>query len=140
MRKNDINPLTTLHHVPLFASCTRKELQRIVASGDEVSFAAGKTLIEQGQPGREAFIVIKGIVSVRRNGRRIARLGAGAIVGELALLDNGPRTASVVCDTDVDVFVLDQRHLQTVLDEIPTLTRKLLTQLAGRVRELTKEI
>jgi len=140
MRTNAITPLTTLHHVPLFASCTRKELQSIVASGDEVSLAAGKALIEQGQLGREAFIVLKGIVSVRKNGRRIARLGAGSIVGELALLDNGPRTASVVCDTDVDVFVLDQRHFQKVLDEIPTLTRKLLTQLAGRVRELTKEI
>ena len=140
MRKSTVNPLTTLHHVPLFVDCTTKELRKIVASGDEVSFKAGRTLIEEGQPGREAFIVLNGIVSVHRNGRRLTRLGAGSVVGELALLDDGPRTATVVCDTDVDLFVLNQRHFRHVLDEVPSLTRKLLTQLAGRVRDASKSV
>ncbi|MEK0415058.1 MAG: hypothetical protein RL352_455, partial [Actinomycetota bacterium] len=78
-----INPLTTLHHVPLFSSCSKKDLARIVKVSDTVSFKAGKVLIEQGQPGREAFIVLKGKATVRRNGKKLASLGAGSMVGEL---------------------------------------------------------
>ncbi|MFM8264716.1 MAG: cyclic nucleotide-binding domain-containing protein, partial [Acidimicrobiia bacterium] len=68
--QRSINALTTLHHVPLFASCSKKDLARIVKVAEEVTFKSGKVLIEQGQPGREAFIILKGKASVRRNGVR----------------------------------------------------------------------
>ena len=100
---NTLNPLTTLHHVPLFSSCSKKDLARIVKVADEVTFKAGRVLTEQGQPGREAFIIVKGKATVRRNGKKLASIGAGAMVGELSLLDNGPRTATVTCDTDCEV-------------------------------------
>ncbi len=132
------NPLTTLHHVSLFSSCSKKDLARIVDAADEVSFKAGQVLIEQGQPGREAFILLKGKATVRRSGKKLASLGAGAMVGELALLDHGPRTATVTCDTDCDVLVISQRHFQGVLRDVPVLSNKLLTTLAGRVRELDR--
>lgn len=140
MPRNTLSPLTTILHVPLFSGCSRKDLKRVAASVEEVSFAAGRVLIEQGRPGKEAFIVRKGVVSVRRDGRKIARLGAGAIVGELALLADGPRTASVVCDTDVDVLVLGARDFRRLLDEVPSLSGKILVTLARRVRELTKAV
>ena len=83
-----------LKSVPLFAGCTRKELEIIARSGDEITMTAGTLLVDQGQTGREAFVVLDGTVTVKRNGRKIATLGAGAIVGELSLLDHGPRTAT----------------------------------------------
>jgi CRP-like cAMP-binding protein len=135
-KRRKINSLTTLHHVPLFAACSKKDLARIVACGDEVSFKPGQTLIEEGQVGREAFIILKGAATVRRGGRKLASVGAGSMVGELALLDNGPRTASVVCDTEVDVLVISQRHFHGILRDVPALMQKLLTSLAGRVRDL----
>jgi len=122
----------------LFTACSRKDLARIVAGGDEASFKPGQTLIEEGQVGREAFIILKGVATVRRGGRKIANVGAGSMVGELALLDNGPRTASVVCETEVDVLVINQRHFHGILHDVPALMQKLLTNLAGRVRDLDK--
>jgi CRP-like cAMP-binding protein len=127
-----------LHNVPLFAGCTRKELERIARSGDEIKMTAGSLVVDQGQTGREAFIVLDGSITVKRNGRKVATLGPGAIVGELSLLDHGPRTATAVCDTDCSLFVVSARHFVAVLDDIPTLSHKLLASLAGRIRELDR--
>ena len=128
-----------LRNVPLFAGCTSKELERIARSGDEIKMTAGSLLVDQGQTGREAFVVLDGTVTVKRNGRKVATLGPGAIVGELSLLDHGPRTATVVCETDCTLFVISQRHFLAVLDDVPTIAHKLLAALAGRIRELDRE-
>lgn len=97
---------------------------------------AGKELVDQGDIGREAFVILSGTASVRRNGRKIATLGPGDPFGELALLDHGPRTASVVAESELRLFVLTARRFNAVLDEAPGLSRKLLGALASRVREL----
>lgn len=128
-----------LRSIPLFSGCTNKELERIAKSGDEVKMTTGTLLADQGQTGREAFIVVDGTVSVRRNGRKVATLGSGAIVGELSLLDHGPRTATVTCETDATIFVIAQRHFLAVIDDVPTIGHKLLASLAGRIRELDRQ-
>jgi CRP-like cAMP-binding protein len=125
-----------LRKVPLFNGCTNRELERIARSGDEVTMTAGTLLAEQGATGREAFIVLDGSVNVKRNGRKVATLGPGAIVGELSLLDHGPRTATLTCETNSTIFVISQRHFLAVLDDVPTIGHKLLAALAGRIREL----
>lgn len=130
--------LDHLRNVPLFAGCTKKELERVARSGDEIRMTAGSLLVDQGQTGREAFVVLDGTVTVKRNGRKVASLGPGAIVGELSLLDHGPRTATVVCETDCNLFVIDQRHFLAVLDDVPTLAHKMLASLAGRIRDLDR--
>jgi CRP-like cAMP-binding protein len=130
--------LDHLQHVPLFAGCTKKELERIARSGDEIRMTAGSLLVDQGQTGREAFVILEGQVTVKRNGRKVATLGPGAIVGELSLLDHGPRTATVVCETDCSLFVIDQRHFLAVFDDVPALAHKMLATLAGRIRELDR--
>ena len=127
-----------LKNVPLFAGCTRKELERIARSGDEVRMTAGTLLVDQGQTGRDAFVVLDGTVGVKRNGRKVASLDPGAIVGELSLLDHGPRTATVVCETDCDLFVISQRHFLAVLDDVPAIAHKLLASLASRIRDLDR--
>lgn len=131
--------IESLRNVALFAGCTMKELDRIARSGDEVMMAAGTLLADQGQTGREAFVVLDGSVTVKRNGRKVATLGPGAIVGELSLLDHGPRTATVTCDTNCSLFVIAQRQFLGVLDDVPTLGHKLLSSLAGRIRELDRQ-
>lgn len=131
--------IENLRRVPLFNGCTNKELERIARSGDEMRMTAGTLLAQQGESGREAFVVLEGTVAVKRNGRKVATLGPGAIVGELSLLDRGPRTATIVCETDTEVFVIDSRHFVAVFDDIPTLAHKLLASLAGRIRDLDRQ-
>lgn len=128
-----------LHTVPLFEGCSRKELQSIAQAGDEVMMTAGTVVVEQGQLGREAFIVLDGRVSVRRGGRKIATLGAGTVVGELSLLDHGPRTATVVCETDCTLYVIDQRHFRGVIERSPSIAMKLLGTLANQIRSLDRQ-
>jgi CRP-like cAMP-binding protein len=130
--------LEHLKEVPLFAGCSRKELEKIARAGDEISMTAGTLIIDQGQTAREAFVLLEGEASVKRNGRKITTLGPGAVMGELSLLDHGPRTATVTCDTDCSLLVIDQRHFLGVLDEVPSIAVKLLGYLASRIRELDR--
>jgi CRP-like cAMP-binding protein len=99
---------------------------------------AGTMLVDQGQTGHEAFVVVDGKVAVKRNGRKVATLEQGAIVGELSLLDHGPRTARAECETDCTLFVMSQRHFLAVVDDVPSLSHKLLAALAGRIRDLDR--
>ena len=131
--------LEHLKSVPMFAGCSKRELQAILKAGDQVTMTAGTLIVDQGQMGREAFVVLDGDVTVRRAGRKIVSLGAGAVVGELSLLDHGPRTASVTCDTDCTLFVLDQRHFRQVLEKNPQIAMKLLGTLAGHIRNLDRQ-
>lgn len=131
--------LEHLRNVSLFSSCSTKDLQKIAKSGDEITMAAGTMIVDQGQTGREAFIVLEGSVTVKRNAKKIATLGPGTVVGELSLLDHGPRTATVTCETDCTLMLITQRHFSAVIDEVPALSHKLLASLAGRIRDLDRQ-
>ena len=128
--------LDHLAQVPLFAACSRKELQTIAKASDEVTVPSGKVLVEQGTSGRECFVIVDGTATVRRNGRKVASLGAGSYFGELSLLDKGPRTATVTAETPLTVLVLGPREFSSILDSVPGLSHKLLATLASRVRDL----
>jgi CRP/FNR family transcriptional regulator, cyclic AMP receptor protein len=128
--------LDHLASVPLFRGMTRKELRDIAKATVEVDIEEGSEFVTQGDVGREAFVVVDGTADVIRNGKKIAELRPGDCVGELALLDHGPRTASVVAATPLTVLVLGPREFTGVLDQVPTLNHKLLAALASRVREL----
>ncbi len=128
-----------LAKVPLFDGCSRRELGTIEKAGDDIQMTAGTLIIDQGQLGREAFVVLEGQVSVKRGSRKITTLGPGAVVGELSLLDHGPRTATVVCETDCTLFVIDQRHFRSVLEKHPSIAMKLLATLAANIRALDKQ-
>lgn len=132
------NPSVTEHlgAVPLFNACSKKELGRIAKAATEMSFPDGTVLMTQDDTAREAFILTSGTAIVKRNGRKVAELGPGAFLGELGLLDRGPRTATVVAQGPVEALVLGPREFAGLLDEIPTLAHKLLKALAERIREL----
>ena len=131
--------LDHLARVPLFATCSTKDLQKIAKASDEIAVKAGTTLTDQGQQGREAFIVVDGSATVKRNGKKVATAGPGTIVGELSLLDHGPRTATVVAESDVMLLVLSQRTFLAVVDDVPALSHKLLSSLASKIRELDRQ-
>jgi len=131
--------LDSLRRVSLFSSCSTKDLEKIAKAGDEVTLSAGTVIVDQGQTGREAFVIINGSATVKRNGKKVATLGAGSVVGELSLLDHGPRTATVVAETDCTMLVISQRQFLAVIDAIPAISHKLLATLAGRIRELDRQ-
>ena len=127
--------LDHLARVPLFSACSKKELQTIARASDDVRVPAGKVLVEEGRPGHEFFLILDGKASVKRGKKKIADLGPGQYFGEMAMLDRGPRSATVVADTDMDVLVLGQREFAGVIDEVPAMAHKLLTTMAQRLRE-----
>lgn len=129
-----------LSEVPLLSNCSQRELQRVAKVTDEVIVPAGTTLIEQGQLGREAFVIVDGTAAVRRNGRKVAVVGPGECVGEMSLLDRQPRSASVVAMEEMTVLVIPSRSFSALLDDTPSLTRKLLQNLATRVRDMDSRL
>lgn len=131
--------LDTLRNVALFSACNKKELEKVAKASDEIKMTAGSLIVDQGQTGREAFIVLDGEVDIRRNNRKVATLGPGAVVGELSLLDHGPRTATAVCATDCTLLVIDQRRFLGVIDDVPAISHKLLASLASRIRDLDRQ-
>jgi CRP-like cAMP-binding protein len=132
--------LDHLASVPLFSACTRRELGKIAKAGDELTVDAGHVLTTQGDAGREAYVIVDGTATVKRGGKKIATVGPGDAVGELALLDHGPRTATVVADGPMTLFVLGSRQFAGVVEDVPSLARKVMAELAARVRELDAKI
>jgi CRP/FNR family cyclic AMP-dependent transcriptional regulator len=128
-----------LKQVSLFSSCSNKDLEKIAKAGDQILMPAGQVIIEQGQSGHEAFVILSGSATVKRNGKKVATLGVGSMVGELSLLDHGPRTATVTCETDSELLVIAQRHFLAIIDEVPALGHKLLANLAGKIREFDRQ-
>ena len=128
----------SLRNISLFSECSAKELALIVKNSTERVLKAGTIIMDQGQTGREAYVILEGSATIKRNGKKIGTAKTGAVVGELSLLDNGPRTASVIADTDVTLLVISERALKGAIDNIPAISRKLLKALATRVRELDR--
>ncbi len=127
--------LEHLAQVQMFSSLTKKELRLVSRATEVVPVKAGKQIVTEGTMGHEFYLVLSGRATVRRNGRKIATLGPGQYFGELALLDRGPRSATVVADTDMEVAILGQRQFSGVLDEVPAVAHKLLVSMAARLRE-----
>ncbi len=125
-----------LKNVGLFNECSRKDLEKIAAHSDAVDLPAGRVIMHEGRVGSEAFVVLKGTVAVRRNGRKVTELGVGAMVGELSLLDGGVRSATVECLTDCTLLVLTRGALRGAIEEVPALSHKLFAALASRLRDL----
>ena len=128
--------LDHLTSVSLFSACSQSELTAVARASDEVDLPEGRVLCEQGDIGREAFVILEGTAEVRRNGMKVATLTSGACFGELALLDNGPRTATVVATTDLKVLVIGAREFAALVSEVAPIALKLLKSLATRIRDM----
>ena len=129
----------SLKRAPLFADLSRKELVQLARLSDDVEVPAGRVLCKEGDRGREFFVLVEGEIDVARKGRRVATLGAGDFVGEISLLEPTPRTATVTAKTPLRFFVLTPKDFKQMLEENPSVERKILRALARRVLELSKE-
>jgi CRP-like cAMP-binding protein len=133
-RKSKDAKVRLLGGVALFSSCTKAELARIASLVDEIEAPKGKTLTREGEPGWEFFVIAEGKATARRRGRKVAEIGPGSFVGEMSLLDEGPRTATVTADTDMHLLVLSSRSFSSLMDEFPRVARRVLSGMAERVR------
>jgi CRP/FNR family cyclic AMP-dependent transcriptional regulator len=128
--------LNHLAQVPLFAECSKKQLQSVAAASIELTIDAGKVLVREGEAGHECFVIMEGSATVSRKGENLATLSVGDVVGELAPLTGGTRTATVVADTEMELLVIGQREFAGLLDEVPGLAVRVLHNLAHRMVEL----
>ena len=127
-----------LRKVPLFEACNDKQLEFIATRVDEVDVPAGKTLTEQGRSGGEFFVILSGQAGVKRGGTSVASLGPGDYFGEIALLDNGERTATVTAASPMRLLVLSPGQFQDVLYQDPAIAISLLHTVVRRLRASAK--
>jgi CRP/FNR family cyclic AMP-dependent transcriptional regulator len=129
-----------LSSVTLFTGCTRADLRRIVELGAVANARAGRQIVQQGRHGRTCYVILEGEADVIRSRRRIAQLGPGDAFGELALLYRGPRSATVVTTTPVQMLVLERQAFGQLLVDIPEIARKVLATMAQRLVAVDKGV
>ncbi len=122
-----------LKRSPLFEGCSKRELQKIASITDELQLPKGTALITEGERGREFFALVQGAVEVRRKGRKVAALGDGDFFGEIALVADTPRSATVTAVSPVSVLVIVDRDFRMLMRESPSIQGKVLTALAQRL-------
>lgn len=135
VRLNSDGKVEVVRKVPLFAGLSKKHLRFIGQQTTEARFSEGTVLAEQGQLGLEAMVLLSGTAVDRRSNRKIAELGAGDILGEMSLVSNQPRNATVVATSEVDVLVLDRREFSSLLGAEPKVALKILETVASRLVE-----
>ena len=122
--------------VPLFSRCSKKQLAAIARLADLIQLPAGTKLIREGASGREFMVIVDGAGEVRRKGRKVATIGPGDFIGEIALIVGGPRNATVVTTTDTSLLVLTARQFWTVLEDAPEIQGSVLKALGERLQPL----
>lgn len=125
-----------LRNVPLFSELNSRDLGELSAMVDEVEVSAGRTLTQQGRAGEEFFVIVDGQVRVERDGRELAVLGPGQFLGEMALVDEGPRMATATATTDGRLLVIGHREFHSLMDRYPSIETCVLRSLAKRIRQL----
>lgn len=137
MAHDDI--VARLEMVPLFSTCSQRELNVIARAAKEVSHPAGTVIAREGEFGIGLFLILEGMCLVTVGGRERARLGPGDFFGEIALIDGGPRTATVTALTDVRLIGLTEWVFRGLLREHPSIALKTLESVASRLRAVSKE-
>jgi CRP/FNR family transcriptional regulator, cyclic AMP receptor protein len=122
-----------LADVPLFSGLSKKELSQVASIADELDFRAGKTLIREGDPGREFFVLLQGGAEVTRGGKQIATRTAGDFFGEIALVTNRPRVATVTTTEPSVLLVVTDRDFKHLVKQSPTIALKILQAVGERL-------
>jgi CRP/FNR family transcriptional regulator, cyclic AMP receptor protein len=130
--------ITRLKQVPLFSSCSKRDLETIARVVKDVRHRAGTVIAREGEPGIGLFVIQDGTADVTIGGRKKATLGPGEFFGEIALLDGGPRTATVTANEDVELLGLTEWVFRGLLQEHPQIAVKTLQAMASRLRSATK--
>jgi CRP/FNR family transcriptional regulator, cyclic AMP receptor protein len=131
LRKNA--KVELIKRVPLFSHCSKKELGMVAQIADEIDLPESKTLMKEGDRGREFFVLVEGNADVVRGRRKVNTLGKGDFFGEIALVSRRPRTATVTTTSPVRALVITEQSFRKLLDDAPDVQRKVLLALADRV-------
>jgi CRP/FNR family cyclic AMP-dependent transcriptional regulator len=124
----------SLREIPLFAASSDRSLEIIGGIAEEISFPAGTTLVDEGDPGDSLIVIRNGSAVVERGGRELRRLGSGDFLGEIALIDGGPRTATVTAIEPIEALVIGRDGFTRLMDEFPVIRYDLVYALTRRVR------
>ena len=124
-----------LQKVGFFEGFTDNELRRVAELAEEVDAEAGSELTDQGRPGQTAYVILEGTASIEVGGASINTVGPGDMVGEMALIDHRPRTATVRATTDMRLLAFDATRFRRLLDEMPKAQVRVMEQLVERLRQ-----
>ena len=136
MGRYDDTVLARLAEISIFAPCTRKELHEIARLTTEVSVENGRVLTTEGERGAEFAIVLEGTADVTQRGKVVNQLSPGSHYGEMSLIDDGPRTATVTATSDMTLAVVARNEFSQLLEDVPAVARAILRGLAHRIRDL----
>jgi CRP-like cAMP-binding protein len=129
-----------LQKVDIFADCTRKQMKAVAAISRVMEVPSGTVLTRAGEPGEEFFFILDGAAMVEVTRRKRVRLMPGEFFGEMSLLDGEPRSATVRAETDMRLLLIQRRNFQSLLSEVPELTRSILIVLSRRLRDLERAL
>ena len=124
-----------LSQAQIFSACNKRELAKIAALSDEVEVPAGRVLIREGDFGHEFFVIESGTAKATIRGRKGGTMGPGECFGEMALLHRAQRSATVTAESDMHLLVLNSREFSTLMDDVPSVARKVLAAVAERLRD-----
>ena len=136
---NQDTKVQALKRAPLFEGLSKKELADLARVTEDLEIPAGDVLCREGDTGKEFFVIVDGETEVTSNGKPVAERGGGDFVGEIALLEDTRRTATVTAKTPLRVFVLTRQDFRRLVDENPSVERKVMQALARRVVELSRD-
>jgi CRP-like cAMP-binding protein len=122
-----------LKRVPLFAGCSKKELGEIARVSDEMDVRQGSVLTREGDSGREFFVLVEGAAEVRRKGRKVSTMKPGDFFGEIALVSDRPRTATVTAAAPGRVLVMTDRGFRELMQRMPSIQLKVLAAVVDRL-------
>jgi len=128
-----------LKRVPLFEGLSKKELTQLARATEDLAVEAGTVLCREGRLGREFFVIVDGVAEVTKGGKRLATRQSGEFFGEIALITTTRRTATVIAKTPLRCFILTRGDFRRVLDESPSVERKVMQALAERLLSYTGE-
>ena len=128
-----------LQRAPLFEGLSRDELEELAKRTDDLDFAAGKVLCKEGESGGEFYVIMEGEVDVTRGGEKLATSGGGEFFGEISLVEDVPRIATVTAATPIRCFVLTRGRFLDLLDHQPGVERKVMRALAKRLATVSDD-
>ncbi len=140
MKRNLADRTAIVQSIPMFTGLRKNDVTALARGAAEEWFEPETRVVTQGEEGEAAYIITDGKAAVIRNGRRVAELGAGAVFGEMSLLDGGDRSATVVMKTRGSVLKIEKDAFDRMLDASSSAARVVLAQMAARLREADRQL
>ena len=130
--------IAALGRVPLLSGLSKRDLARILAISKEVEFIPGQVIVREGDQGRDFYLLVSGTAEIKVQGRRAWAVGPGDYFGEIAVLDEGPRSATITATGRVTALRIDRREFIPLLDTYGSIARKILVVTVQRLRALER--